>query len=123
MLTALCKAWEMRVALILAKYIPFYGIVPVIVPSVLLDVPNPLDEIPTQWGTDLDYVVSLAQTVGYTFFIQAGPVVGMDLEPGVNEGSDQPGPDGALMVSGVASAQVAAMKDHCLAGPCNHAVR
>jgi hypothetical protein len=74
-----CMPAEARVALILAKYIPLYGIIPLVIPSVLLDVPSPTDEIPTQAGTDLDYVQSLAQTVGYTFFIQAGPVVGANL--------------------------------------------
>jgi len=74
-----CMPAEARIALILAKYIPLYGIVPLIIPSVLLDVPSPTDEIPTQEGTDLEYVESLAHKVGYTFFIQAGPVVGANL--------------------------------------------
>jgi hypothetical protein len=74
-----CMPAEARVALILAKYAPLYGIIPVVIPSVLLDVPNPLDEIPTQAGTDLEYVESLAQTVGYTFFVQAGPLPGVNL--------------------------------------------
>lgn len=73
-----CLPAEARVALILAKYAP-YGVVPLVIPSVLLDVPNPLDEIPTQAGTDLEYVESLAQTVGYSFFVQAGPTPGVNL--------------------------------------------
>jgi hypothetical protein len=74
-----CMPAEARVALILAKYAPLYGVIPLVIPSVLLDVPNPLDEIPTQAGTDLEYIESLAQTVGYSFFIQAGPLPGMNL--------------------------------------------
>jgi hypothetical protein len=74
-----CLPPEARVGLILAKYAPFYGIVPVIIPSVLIDEPNPLDEVPTQNGTDLQYVEDLAQTIGYTFFVQAGPLPGMNL--------------------------------------------
>jgi hypothetical protein len=74
-----CMPPEARVALILAKYLPLYGVVPLIIPSVLLDVPNPLDEVPAQAGTDLEYVESLAHTVGYTFFIQAGPLPGLNL--------------------------------------------
>src|SRR3954468_22966300 len=31
----------------------------------------------------------------------AGAVVGVDLQPGVDEGADQPGPDGPLVVGGV----------------------
>jgi hypothetical protein len=74
-----CMPAEARVGLILAKYLPTYGVVPLVIPSVLLDVPNPADEIPTQVGTDLEYIESLAQTVGYSFFIQAGPVIGANL--------------------------------------------
>ncbi len=70
---------EARVALAVAKYIPLYGIVPLIIPSVLIDVPNPLTEIPQQEGTDLTYIKSLAANVGYVFFIQPGPLPGMNL--------------------------------------------
>ena len=68
-----------QVALAIAKYIPLYGIVPVVMPSVLMDVPNPLDEIPHQEGTDLTYIQALAAEVGYVFFIQPGPLPGMNL--------------------------------------------
>jgi hypothetical protein len=62
-----------------AKYIPLYGIVPVVMPSVLIDVPNPLKSIPPQTGTDLTYIKALAANVGYVFFIQPGPLPGMNL--------------------------------------------
>jgi hypothetical protein len=68
---------EARVALIIAKYAVF-GIVPVIIPSVMTDIPNPIRRIPTHRGTDLEYVNQLAEEAGYTFFIEPGPV------PGVN---------------------------------------
>jgi hypothetical protein len=68
-----------RVALAIAKYIPLYGIVPLVMPSVLMDVPNPLEEIPVQEGTDLTYIQALAAEVGYVFFIQPGPLPGMNL--------------------------------------------
>lgn len=70
---------EARVALAIAKYIPLYGIVPVVMPSVLIDVPNPLTMIPVQQGTDLAYIKHLAAQVGYVFFIQPGPAPGMNL--------------------------------------------
>ena len=38
-----------------------YGIVPMVMPSVLLDFPNPLEEIPSQEGTDLAYIEALAE--------------------------------------------------------------
>jgi hypothetical protein len=70
---------EVRVALILAKYLPIYGIVPLVIPSVLLDVPLPTDTIPNQSGTDLAYVNALAERVGYTFYVQPGPEPGMSM--------------------------------------------
>ncbi|HEY3895214.1 MAG TPA: hypothetical protein VGL88_07580, partial [Pseudonocardiaceae bacterium] len=63
---------EVRVALMVAKYLPLYKIVPLIMPSVLVDVPNPLDEIPGQRGTDLNYIKMLADNVGYVFYLQPG---------------------------------------------------
>ena len=70
---------EARVALILAKYAPIYGIVPMVIPSVLIDVPLPTDTVPSQSGTDLAYVNTLADKVGYTFYLQPGPTPGMSM--------------------------------------------
>ena len=67
---------EARVALIVAKYTPLYGIVPLIIPSVLIDVPLPTEHIPQHSGTDLTYINTLAERVGYTFYLQPGPVPG-----------------------------------------------
>lgn len=64
-----------RVNVILAKYAMF-GIVPVVIPSVVVDVPIPTNRIPTHRGTDLAYVEQLAEEVGYVFYIDAGPVPG-----------------------------------------------
>jgi hypothetical protein len=70
---------EARVAIAVGKYIPLYGIVPIVIPSVLIDVPNPVAHIPVQRGTDLKYIKTLADRVGYVFFIQPGPLPGMNL--------------------------------------------
>ena len=43
---------EARVALLLAKY-AFFGIVPLIIPSLLTDISLPIEQIPGQQGTDL----------------------------------------------------------------------
>jgi hypothetical protein len=59
---------EARVLLILAKYIPL-GIVPLVIPSVNLDIPLPTSRIPSHLGTDLAYVSYLANSVGYVFRI------------------------------------------------------
>jgi hypothetical protein len=64
---------EARVALILAKY-AFLGVVPTIVPSIVPDVPNPLERIPVQHGTDLAYVRTLADRSGYVFTLIPGAV-------------------------------------------------
>jgi hypothetical protein len=63
---------EARVLLILAKYATF-GIRPVVVPSVLIDLPIPTDRIPVQKGKDLCYIRALAEEVGYVFYIEPGP--------------------------------------------------
>lgn len=70
---------EARILLMIAKYLPIYKIVPLVIPSVLIDVPNPLREIPPQVGTDLTYIKKLADRVGYVFFLQPGPQPGMSL--------------------------------------------
>jgi hypothetical protein len=68
---------EGRVALLLAKYAS-YGVLPLIVPSVLVDTPIPTSSTPSQQGTDLAYIKALAARVGYVFYLDAGP------EPGLN---------------------------------------
>jgi hypothetical protein len=69
-----CPA-EARVALLLAKYAVF-GVIPLIIPSVLIDVPLPIDQIPSQQGTDLSYIRALADRVGYVFYLDPGPAPG-----------------------------------------------
>ncbi|HLL45999.1 MAG TPA: hypothetical protein VK399_04800 [Longimicrobiaceae bacterium] len=83
---------EARVALIVAKYAVF-GVLPVVLPSVLIDVPIPVDRIPTQQGTDLAYVTRLAEEVGYTFYVSPGPVPGASVAywgPEIRLGIPQP---------------------------------
>lgn len=65
-----------QVAFILARYLPF-GVVPVIVPPVTFSVENPLRRIRAQQGTDYRHVTTLAQDVGYTFYVAPGPVEGV----------------------------------------------
>ncbi len=66
---------EARVALLLVKY-AFFGVLPLIIPSVLIDVSLPIDTIPGQQGTDLAYIKQMAEEVGYVFYIEPGPAVG-----------------------------------------------
>lgn len=65
-----------RVLLILAKYAVF-GIIPFVLPSVLLDVPLPIDRIPIHRGKDLPYIRALADRVGYVFYHVPGPTPGV----------------------------------------------
>ncbi len=70
-----CPA-EARVAILLAKY-AVLGVVPLIIPSIMIDVPIPIDSIPGQQGTDLEYIRALADRVGYVFYLDPGPAPGM----------------------------------------------
>ena len=83
---------EARVALLLLKY-AIFGVVPLVIPSVLLFVPLPTDQIPSQQGTDLQYIRFLAEQAGYVFYIDPGPVAGVSKAywgPQVKVGPVQP---------------------------------
>ena len=83
---------EARVALCVAKYAMF-GIVPLVIPSILIDVPIPTETIPRHQGTDLGYINQLANAVGYVFYIEPGPVPGMNIGywgPEIKVGVPQP---------------------------------
>jgi len=67
-----------RVYAILAKY-AVLGIAPVAIPPILPDVSNPLEEMPSQIGTDLAYIKQLAQQVGYVFYVEPGPAPGTSI--------------------------------------------
>lgn len=87
-----CMPPEARVALIVAKYAMF-GLVPLVIPSILVDVPIPIDRIPRQVGNDLEYVYQLAEDAGYIFYINPGPVPGMNIAywgPEIKVGVPQP---------------------------------
>lgn len=67
-----------RVYTILAKY-AVLGIAPVGIPPVIPDVPNPLEELPSQRGTDLAYLRELASECGYVFYVEPGPLPGASI--------------------------------------------
>lgn len=86
-----CPA-EARVALLLLKYAPF-GVLPLVIPSVLLYIPLPIDQIPSQQGTDFQYIKSLADQAGYVFYIDPGPTPGVSTAywgPQIKVGAPQP---------------------------------
>jgi hypothetical protein len=83
---------EARVLLILAKY-AFLGVVPLVIPSVLIDVPIPVDRIPIHQGTDYCYLNKLADEAGYVFYVEPGPTPGASVGywgPPVKVGLSQP---------------------------------
>jgi len=67
-----------RVALILAKYAAL-GIVPLVIPPIMFEVPIPTDQIPSQMGNDLDYLKALAAETGYVFYLDPGPIPGQSI--------------------------------------------
>jgi hypothetical protein len=82
----------------LAKYAAL-GIAPLVIPSVLEDIPIPLDRIPRHQGSDYDYISSLAREVGYVFYIDPGPRPGISTAywgPEIRVGMPQPSLNGAL---------------------------
>lgn len=81
-----------RVALICAKYAPF-GVIPLPIPPLFEEIPIPVDKIPAQQGTDLQYIRQLADEVGYVFYIEPGPVAGTNVAyfgPEIKVGVPQP---------------------------------
>lgn len=83
---------EARVALIIAKYAMF-GMIPLVIPSFFPDFPLPIERMPTHQGSDLAYVRQLASEVGYVFYIDPGPVPGVNTAywgPEIKVGPPQP---------------------------------
>lgn len=90
-----------RVLVALAKY-AFLGCVPLVIPSIVEDIPIPIERIPRHQGTDYTYVKSLAAQAGYVFYIDPGPVPGVSKaywgpeirvgvpQPSLNAGLDGP---------------------------------
>ena len=83
---------EGRVALMIAKY-SFLGIIPLVIPSVLIDVVIPTTRVAGQRGTDFAYITALAARVGYVFYMDPGPTPGVNTAywgPQIKVGVPQP---------------------------------
>jgi hypothetical protein len=81
-----------RVLVALAKYAPF-GVIPLVIPSLLEDVPLPIERIPRHQGTDYAYIKALAEQVGYVFYVDPGPALGTSRAywgPEIRVGAPQP---------------------------------
>jgi hypothetical protein len=67
---------SVRVLTALAKYAAF-GVVPIVIPSLIPDVPIPIERIPRHQGTDYAYINALAEEAGYVFYLDPGPTPGV----------------------------------------------
>jgi phage protein D len=57
---------------IIASYAQF-GLIPQVIPPPVIDLPLPIDRIPVQQATDLQYLREMAGRYGYVFFVTPGP--------------------------------------------------
>lgn len=64
------------VARVLAPYLS-RGLVPMVLPPMIPNPSLPIERIPTQQGTDLEYLRKLAERVGHVFQIEPGPAPGI----------------------------------------------
>ena len=64
---------NVRVMAILAKY-AVLGVVPLVIPPIIMDVSLPTQQIDRQNGNDLAYIKCLAEAVGYEFYVDPGPL-------------------------------------------------
>jgi hypothetical protein len=64
--------------LILAKY-ALFGVVPAVIPPIYIDMPMPTEKMETQTGTDLAYIKQQAESCGYIFYLEPGPVPGISI--------------------------------------------
>ena len=60
-------------ALVMARY-AVYGLVPLVIPPIVTEVPLPIDRPTTQGGSDLDFLGELATALDYIFTITPGPL-------------------------------------------------
>jgi hypothetical protein len=95
---------EAQVLACLSKY-ALFGVAPVVIPSVAIDISIPTIQILRQQGTDLAHVRRLADLVGYVFYVDPGPAIGSSVAywgPQIKWGEVQP----ALAIDADASSNV-----------------
>ncbi len=60
--------------IIATKLIAAAGMIPMVIPPVAIDPALPVERIPVQQGTDLEYLAEMAGRHGYVFYVIPGPV-------------------------------------------------
>lgn len=64
---------ETLIALKLIASYAQYGLIPMVIPPLVIDPPIPIERIPVQQGTDLQYLKQMAARYAYVFYIKPGP--------------------------------------------------
>src|SRR5690606_13334156 len=65
-------------ALLTARY-ALYGLVPMVLPPATMEMPLPTERTPVQHATDLGFINQMAQRFGHVFYIDPGPLPGMNV--------------------------------------------
>ncbi len=50
-----------------------YGLIPLVIPPLVIDPPIPIERVPVQQATDLQFLKQLAERHGYVFYVTPGP--------------------------------------------------
>lgn len=64
---------ETVIALKLIATYAQYGLIPTVIPPTMIDPPIPIERIPVQQGTDLEYLRAIARRHAYVFYVTPGP--------------------------------------------------
>jgi hypothetical protein len=64
---------ETLIALKLIASYAQYGLIPIVVPPLVIDPPMPIERVPVQQGTDLQYLKQMAARYAYVFYVKPGP--------------------------------------------------
>jgi hypothetical protein len=81
-----------RILLVLAKYAAL-GVIPLVIPPLVTDLPIPTSSIPRHQGKDLAYLQTMARESGYVFYVDPGPLPGTSTAywgPEIKVGVPQP---------------------------------
>lgn len=68
----------LQVAAVLAPYLVF-GITPIVLPSIFSIFISPTEQIKSQTRTDLQHIKALADSNGYVFYVDPGPLPGQSI--------------------------------------------
>ena len=64
---------ESLIALKLIASYAQYGLIPMVIPPLVIDPPIPVERVPVQQATDLQYLKQMAARYAYVFYIKPGP--------------------------------------------------